>query len=89
MVCVRAKTRTGMRNTIQVYTPKLYYRDEQYQYYLDSMRLKINAVQKDEDLQGNFNSMADDQHSSGPEVVGKFGLCRTNDRGQQIQQFCA
>ena len=32
--------------------------------------------------------MGDDQHSSWPEVVGKFGLGRTNDTGQLLQ-FCA
>ena len=73
-----------MGNTIQVYSPDTSYPDEKYQYFLDLRQLRISVIQKGEELQvqGNFNTkMGDDQHSSGPEVVGKFG--------QKLLQCCA
>ena len=76
------RTRTGVRNIIQVYAPDSSYLDEQYQYVQDLLQLKISAVQKGEELriQGNFNAtVGDEQHSSLPEVIEKFGLGRANE----------
>ena len=74
MMSVRVKTRTGARNIIQHHSS---YPDEQYQDFQDLLQLKICAIQKAEELQvqGDFNAkVGNDQHSSRPEVVGKFGL---------------
>ena len=84
MVSVRVKTRTGVRNIIQVYATDSSYLDEQHQYVLDLQHLKITAFQMGEKVQvhGDFNAKVGGQHSSWPEVAGNFGLGRANDRGQ-------
>ena len=57
-----------------------FYLDEQYQDFLDLLQGEELQVQGDFDAK-----VGDDQHSSWPEVVGKFGLGRANDRGQLLQ----
>ena len=57
---------------------------------MDLLQLKIDALLKGKELQvqGDFNArVGDDQHSSWPEIVGKFELGRANDKNYSVQMI--
>ena len=55
MVCVRVKTRTGVRNIVEVYAPDSSYHYENHQDFMDMLELKTSTVEKGEELQVQFN----------------------------------
>jgi len=85
-------TDEGPTTIFQVYAPDSSYSDELVESFYDTLQSKIDTVPKNHNyiLLGDFNAkVGGDQHDTWPEVVGRYGLGKANERGLQLLQFCA
>jgi len=75
-----------------VYAPDSGYDDKYVEAFYESLQDEINKLPRREDivLLGDFNaSVGNDTYRNWPDVVGKYGFGKHNQRGFNLLQFCA
>ena len=92
IVSVTFKTNTGLVAIIQIYTPDSSYDDDEIENFCNILQQKIDNILKKSTiiLIGDFNARVGTNHAkSMPEVIGKYNLGETNERGLRLLQFCS
>ena len=92
IMSVTFKTNTGLVTIIQVYAPDSSYDDDGIENFYNILQQKIDNIPKKSTiiLIGDFNARVGTNHAeSMPEVVGKYTLGETNERGPRLLQFCS
>ena len=92
IMSVTFKTNTGLVTTIQVYAPDSNYDDNEIENFYNILQQKTDNIPKKSTiiLTGNINARVDTNHAESMlEVVGKYGLGETNERGLRLLHFCS
>ena len=92
IMSVTFKTNTGLVTIIQVYAPDSSYDDDEIENFYKILQQKIDNIPKKSTiiLIGDFNArVGTNDAESMPEVVGKYTLGETNERGLRLLQFCS
>ena len=92
IMSVTFKTNTGLVTIIQIYAPDSSYDDDEIENFYNILQQKIDNIPKKSTiiLIGDFNARVGTNHAeSMPEVIGKYTLGETNERGLRLLQFCS
>lgn len=77
---------------IQVYAPDSTYNESAIEDFYNQLQSIVNNTNKKANiiLMGDFNAkVGGNSHENWPEVVGKYGLGTSNERGNNLLQFCS
>ena len=92
IMSVSLKTHTGLVTIIQLYAPDSTYDDDEVENFYNILQKKIHNIPKKSTILpiGDFNArVGTDYTESMPEVVGKYSLGETNERGLILLQLCS
>ena len=92
LITVKLNLSTESITIIQVYAPDTSYPDEAVDDFYHCLQSTVDNLARNEKyiLIGDFYAkVGNTHHNTLPDVVGKFGLGDSNDRGTELLQFCA
>ena len=92
LISIKLKLSNESLTILQTYAPDTSYPDEAVDEFYQSLQSKIDSLARNEKyiILGDFNAkVGNNHHSTLPDVVGKFGLGNSNERGTNLLQFCA
>ena len=83
---------SGITTVIQVYAPDSTYDDDEVESFYNTLQQTIDSIPRKSTvlLMGDFNAKVGTNYTeSMPDVVGKYSLGETNERGLRLLQFCS
>ena len=92
MMSITVHTKDESYVIYQIYAPDSSHSDEEVDCFYDKLQQKIDQRPRKSRLilLGDFNAkVGTDYQDTMTDVVGKFGLGKTNDRGWKLLEFCA